>query len=162
MPEEVQSRFTVYERPVANPGKCIVCGAVDRPVVDFGVDIEWADMGFGRAFFCVTCIKQAASKFPDDEIGPQVMAVDEWNSWKQELLNELAGVITANQLPPNIVLADAALEQTDTEHTQGIEPDESGSGEAGRETDESNSVEKSAGVSSPSGRGPFAELNLKL
>jgi hypothetical protein len=65
--EETSSRFVVLETPSPYPGCCCVCGAVDRPVVDFGVDIDWEHQGVGRALFCVFCIKQAASKFPDDK-----------------------------------------------------------------------------------------------
>jgi hypothetical protein len=157
MPEEVQSRFTVYDRPYELPGKCCVCGASDRPVVDFGRDIEW-DNGFGRAYFCKNCIKQAASKFPSDEIQPRVMAVDEWNSWKRELLDELTGVITANQLPPGIVLDDSVFEQAESEHAEGIKRDEPESSGTSDETDESTSKQGTSGVPSLSGVGLFPDI----
>lgn len=50
------SRFKVYPSPVASPGKCGVCGAVDRPVVDFNMTIQF----YGAVYICVTCMCEAA------------------------------------------------------------------------------------------------------
>lgn len=52
----INSRFKITERPFAAPGKCAVCGAVDRPVVDFGLNIEW----YGRVYFCTECLTEVA------------------------------------------------------------------------------------------------------
>ena len=38
-------------KPVLSPGKCIVCGAVDKRVVDLGIEIQW----YGRVYFCEDC-----------------------------------------------------------------------------------------------------------
>lgn len=155
--EEVQSKFTVLEKPTLHPGHCICCGAVDRPVLEFGVDVDFDHLGYGRLMLCVTCIKQAASKFPDDKIQPRVMAVDEWNSWKQELLDELTGVITANQLPPGILLDTSISEQTESGDTQDTKRDESESSGPIVETNSTNSFEGATGVSGNTGDGdtPF-------
>lgn len=51
------SRMQLLQTPVALPGKCICCGAVDRPVVDLALNIK----GIGRVYFCVTCITEAGS-----------------------------------------------------------------------------------------------------
>lgn len=54
----VASRFKVLERPNLSPGKCAVCGAVDRAVVDFGLNV-WR---FGQVMLCVTCVCEAAER----------------------------------------------------------------------------------------------------
>lgn len=50
-----QSRFVLLERPIANPGICKVCGAVDRPVVDFGSTDD-----DGAIYFCTNCLTEVA------------------------------------------------------------------------------------------------------
>lgn len=52
------SRFQVYPSPVASPGKCGVCGAVDRPVVDFNMTIQF----YGAVYICIICMNEAAQK----------------------------------------------------------------------------------------------------
>lgn len=49
------SRFQFLERPVAAPSKCVVCGGYDRPVVDFGVSIQW----YGAIVICTDCVGEA-------------------------------------------------------------------------------------------------------
>ena len=56
-PSPLNSRFTLTPFPVATPGKCAVCGAVDRHVVDFGMTIQF----YGAVVFCVTCLTEAAA-----------------------------------------------------------------------------------------------------
>lgn len=51
------SRFQLLERPLRLPGKCVVCGAVDRPVVDLVLDL----LHYGTVYFCVTCLAEAAT-----------------------------------------------------------------------------------------------------
>lgn len=55
----LSSRFQLLETPLTAPGKCMVCGSVDRPVVDFGADIQF----YGAVYFCGTCICEAAAIF---------------------------------------------------------------------------------------------------
>jgi hypothetical protein len=50
----LRSRFQIVERPFANPGKCVVCGAVDRPCVDFGMDLD----EYGAVYFCLDCMRE--------------------------------------------------------------------------------------------------------
>lgn len=57
MSVQTHSRFKILERPCANPGKCAVCGSSDRPVVDFGFDLDW----YGTVYFCVKCLTEIAS-----------------------------------------------------------------------------------------------------
>lgn len=53
------SRMQVVPVPQMLPGKCICCGAVDRPCVDFGMSID----RFGVIYFCEDCIGEAARQF---------------------------------------------------------------------------------------------------
>lgn len=50
------SKFRWLERPAALPAKCISCGAVDRPVIDFGMSFD----RYGAVYFCEDCIGEAA------------------------------------------------------------------------------------------------------
>lgn len=54
--QTLNSRFKLLPRPVAIPGKCVVCGAVDRPVVDTGWSIDY----YGVVYFCVFCLTEVA------------------------------------------------------------------------------------------------------
>ena len=56
LPAPLNSRFQTYSSPMSSPGKCSVCGAVDRPVVDFGVTIQY----YGAVVFCFVCMTEAA------------------------------------------------------------------------------------------------------
>jgi hypothetical protein len=47
----------LLDRPQAIPGKCVVCGAVDRPVVDTTWSIDY----YGVVYFCVFCLTEVAS-----------------------------------------------------------------------------------------------------
>lgn len=51
------SRFQIMPSPIVSPGKCAVCGAVDQPVIDFGLNIDF----YGAVLICVTsCVPEAA------------------------------------------------------------------------------------------------------
>lgn len=50
------SRYKVLERPYALPGKCVTCGATDRPVVDTNWNIDY----YGAVYFCVFCLSEVA------------------------------------------------------------------------------------------------------
>lgn len=39
------------------PGKCVVCGTVERDCLDFGLDIDY----FGAVLLCATCMGEAAT-----------------------------------------------------------------------------------------------------
>lgn len=68
----INGRFKYSEKPLASPGKCAVCGAVDRPVIDFGFDLDY----YGAVFFCVDCLRgavQIADLYEEDT--PKIRAV---------------------------------------------------------------------------------------
>jgi hypothetical protein len=53
---QINGRFQLVDRPLAAPGKCAVCGAVDRPVLDFGFDLD----DYGVVYICVDDFKAGA------------------------------------------------------------------------------------------------------
>jgi hypothetical protein len=53
---EINGRFQILERPMALPGNCAVCGAVNKPVVDFGLSLDW----YGAVYICVEDLQAAA------------------------------------------------------------------------------------------------------
>ncbi len=53
----INGRFKFLERPAVAPGKCAICGSVERPVLDFGLDLDF----YGCVYFCVHCLREAAS-----------------------------------------------------------------------------------------------------
>lgn len=53
-PSKINARVKVLEKPVAHPGKCVVCGAVNTSVVDIGLDVD----NYGVIYFCVTCLAE--------------------------------------------------------------------------------------------------------
>jgi hypothetical protein len=52
----VTSRFRILATPVISPGKCAVCGAVDRPVIDFDTTVPL----YGAVMLCFSCTQEAA------------------------------------------------------------------------------------------------------
>jgi hypothetical protein len=54
--QSLASRFHWLEKPAALPAKCVVCGAVDHPVVDFNFSMEY----YGVVYFCESCLGEAA------------------------------------------------------------------------------------------------------
>jgi hypothetical protein len=49
----------VIPAPIFAPGYCMVCGGIEGPVLDTGVDIP----GDGRMYLCVrTCLRIAAAQ----------------------------------------------------------------------------------------------------
>lgn len=53
---QINGRFKLMDRPAALPGNCAVCGAVNKPVIDIGLDLEF----YGVVYFCVECMRSAA------------------------------------------------------------------------------------------------------
>lgn len=69
--EVARSRFKLLERPFAHPGKCAVCGATSRPVIDFDLDLE----DYGVVYFCVQCLTQVAHDNLDMVMGSELRAI---------------------------------------------------------------------------------------
>lgn len=51
----INGRFKVTERPETAPGKCTVCGAVNKPVVDYDATVDF----YGAILICGECIREA-------------------------------------------------------------------------------------------------------
>lgn len=75
--QTLNSRFKLLDRPVAIPGKCVVCGAVDRPVVDTGWSIDY----YGVVYFCVFCLTEVAEVI--GMINGKLLQAAEMNSARQ-------------------------------------------------------------------------------
>jgi hypothetical protein len=108
---------------MASPGKCAVCGAVDRPVIDFGMDLDY----YGAVLFCVDDLRSAlevAELYEDPAARTQtvplqfldVEAVNEYlarsNVAARALNSILAGYITASALD------DKPAEESDVIHDE--------------------------------------------
>lgn len=153
--EEFSSRFQVLERPTVYPGQCACCGTVDRPVVDFGVEIDFERQGYGALLLCEFCVKQAASKFPQP-----VESIDYGHSfevWKKEYVADvkrrLCGALANIDLDniPVYGSPDSVPEQAESVHVTVIESElqrkpESPSGSV-VEADDTTSDEGPASVS---------------
>lgn len=78
--EVARSRFKLLERPFAHPGKCAVCGATSREVIDFDLNLE----DYGAVYFCVQCLTQVAhdnlDMIPGSELRATQLIVDDLNS----------------------------------------------------------------------------------
>lgn len=75
------SRMQIVPLPQMLPGKCICCGCVDRPCVDFGMSID----RYGVIYFCEDCIGEAARQFgyssPTDSMTAAVGAEQSVNKY---------------------------------------------------------------------------------
>lgn len=54
-PAHPLARFQLLSSPLVIPGKCAVCGSPSRPVVDFGMTLEF----YGAVYLCVVCLTEA-------------------------------------------------------------------------------------------------------
>lgn len=111
----INGRFQYSEKPLASPGKCAVCGAVDRPVIDFGMDLDY----YGAVFFCVDCLRgavQVADLYEDS--APKVRAVP-LQFLDVEAVNEyLARSNIANRALNSILAAYIAASELDEDSTE--------------------------------------------
>ena len=84
------SKFRWLERPAALPAKCIACGAVNKPVIDFGMSFD----RYGAVYFCEDCIQEAARVFgfisPQEAIAQKVKSEQSANSYLAD--NDLVAV----------------------------------------------------------------------
>lgn len=94
---QINGRFKFLERPAALPGKCACCGAVDKPVLDFGMDLDF----YGAVYLCVECLGEAFTIMRDTYAGPQSVplptpnaeAIDEYLRRSTESINRLISVL---------------------------------------------------------------------
>jgi hypothetical protein len=50
-------RFQLLPAPLMLPGVCACCGAGNKPVIDFGLQLEW----HGAVYLCIDCITEAGT-----------------------------------------------------------------------------------------------------
>lgn len=60
------SRVQLLDLPVAEPGVCALCGAANKPVIDFGKQLDW----YGAVYFCQDCIREIAEAIGYVPVGP--------------------------------------------------------------------------------------------
>lgn len=110
----INGRFKYSEKPMALPGKCAVCGSVERPVIDFGADVD----GYGAVLICADCIRTAAQLVSLVEGDVQTQVVPPLNFLDVEAVNEYLARTNAANAALNSILADyVAARQVDGEAT---------------------------------------------
>ena len=127
----INGRFKYSEKPMALPGKCAVCGSVERPVVDFGADVD----GYGAVLICSDCIKSAAELVSLVEGNVQTQVVPPLNFLDVEAVNEylarsnvasaalnsiLADYIAARQMAGEATGDDAGIHEEPAESTKSV------------------------------------------
>lgn len=115
LPESVvNGRFKYLDKPAAAPGKCAVCGAVDRPVIDFGFDVDY----YGAVYICVECMKAAntvVDLYEDPTAAPVVPPLLFLDA---EAVNEYVTRATVSVTALNAVLAPIIGSMVDAEATE--------------------------------------------
>lgn len=53
---DTASRIKLLDLPVAAPGVCALCGSANKPVIDFGKQLDW----YGAVYFCQDCIREVS------------------------------------------------------------------------------------------------------
>lgn len=84
------SKFHWLERPAALPAKCISCGSVNKPVIDFGMSLN----RYGAVYFCEDCIGEAARVMgfikPEEAIAQKLKSEQSTNDYLSS--NDLVAV----------------------------------------------------------------------
>lgn len=141
---QTASRFQVLPVPQVSPGKCACCGSVNRPVVDFGFDVDY----YGTVYLCKNCVCEAATRFdmvPFSELEQERIArfnaqvvegriesvVKEYLAASNELWDRFnANLYRAGGVEPGVV---RNIERVPAEQITIDETDESSNGTAGQE-----------------------------
>jgi hypothetical protein len=56
--------FVISSSQAVQPCCCVVCGTIDRPLIDFGVSIR----GYGAIYFCSACVVEASSVATSNDV----------------------------------------------------------------------------------------------
>ena len=119
------------------PGKCIVCGSVERVVVDFGANAEF----YGAILICVACMRDAMQAIGGNEsnvAGPQAAVLSPLQTRKvMDYLDQLSAISTnLLNLLPDSVFEFADLDTTDSQESESVPDNEQGnSPEPGESSD---------------------------
>lgn len=160
---QINGRFRFLERPAVAPGKCACCGAVDKPVVDFGFDLDF----YGVVYLCLDCLGEAvqvagvhmtsakSQVVPPPSVNAE--AVDEYLRRSTESINRLIAILPAAYFD---VEDDAEADESDSGvsvgelgHPLGTIPDAQGDDV---NVDEPLSIEGPDDVPSPPSREPIS------
>lgn len=102
LPESVvNGRFKYLDKPVTLPGKCAVCGAVNKPVIDFGLDLDY----YGTVVICVECMHNAMQVVGLYENPPTAPVVPPLDYLDVEAVNEYLTRANASITSLNAILA---------------------------------------------------------
>lgn len=167
---EITSYFQVLERPSVHPGRCLVCGNTQRPVVMLKVEVDYADLGYGALLLCEFCVKEAASRFPDDSPPPRLLSYktheeairrsrEEMADELRDLADRFAG-ISDDSAVPVYGSSDSVPEQTEPEDPASTERDIPEVDRAAVKTNRNSSKQGSTSLSSDSGDGSGSFLGL--
>lgn len=159
--EEGASRFKfkVLPLPEALPVACIACGVSTKPVVDFGVSIDY----YGAVYICVDCVKEMAHMFGFVPRKEFENVVDELEVVKANLkdaenavtdavkdINERANLLHTDLHTIFNVPVQRGASTVEQIAGKAPESSNSGPGSVGQD-DKTTSVEGSSGVSDDSG-----------
>lgn len=173
LPESVvNGRFKVTDRPTVFPGKCAVCGTVERPVVDFGMTLDY----YGAVLLCVECLTSAYNTVQlvmGDESAPapavphflDEVAINEYVRFASDSINRLSILLDLNGVP-----ASKGNEEVVSESELPIESIESTIDESDGVSEESESLveqeplfvidKRSVSVSAGSSDGDLSDFGL--
>jgi hypothetical protein len=158
--QKVNSRFKVIQPGnFPFPGKCVVCGKIDQPLLDFGA----SEFNYGAIMFCQTCFSEGIDAFAVEGVevplSPSVeeyrIIADELRSSLDEYVPNLLSVLNASN---GLLSSLPSLQQPSAEQDDNADGGDNSA--AGSSAD--NSANKSAGDERPasvSGRGSNGARN---
>ncbi len=162
--QATRSKFKLLPLPIDTPGKCICCGAVDRPVLDFGISVDFENLGFGVLYLCVYCITEAASIVTINTGSVVTEEVDgtELQAAKDELNRLLSSII--RDWNPRLHNRISISPERSGESENDSEPDGTGSesNKSDKTTDKPASNKRSNRIPSSSSDGAAAESKFGL
>lgn len=138
MSVQTHSRFKVLERPFASPGKCAVCGSTDRPVVDFGFDLDW----YGTVYFCVECLTEVATVVNMVPVSALHIYEGEFEQTLNDHLSSKNLMLVPRELFDNAIRSVDILSACSTDTVSGIRVEDANGlhGENGEPTAGGNSI----------------------
>lgn len=148
----INGRFKYLDKPAALPGKCAVCGAVDKPVIDFGLDVDY----FGAVVICTECMKTANQVVELYEGTATAPVVPPLNFLDVEAVNEYVarantGLAALNSILANY-MAHRQMDDESAEESSGVSDETERATEQDVESDDSVSISQGPSSVSASSR----------
>lgn len=130
----ITSRFQVLDSPILSPGKCCMCGAHSRPVVDTSLELNVEGYAF-RVYICVLCLLDASEQVKKYQVttGELESEADSVNTYlaqhnlkviSDELYDSLVFWITGLSSAIDIVSADPHNVEEGPEGESGDNPED--------------------------------------